>query len=416
VTTIADVSRDAARDVPGDLSSLVLPDGPEDVAMIQGLNRTAARQYLVRLLRLLRKLVGSRGHFFKGARLALAVLEEADLDYALRLALRPDITAWIWRAEAADAKDASDLDRLLAALLVGDALYLKVVSEAALDSVAKGSAVVLWPQRVRILGVGGQILVGVHDDSAGMGVSARSADGSCLETVVVSRVSSGMVGPEGVPPTSDFVVLDPRDQVIEELAGYEDPMVSADAGQPGFVVGMQTAVDFLDNVWPAGARAVRVDVQAVGRLGGHWGGKPLNFSVHGYRGLVLSSLRRPYKLAQTLVHEAGHNRFSHVTDCYQTSYNGDVESFSPFVGTRRPINHLLHGIISFVNDVCCAARSRTFVPESEKPGLNDYIEVHWGRLQECQRNLRATINPTMHGEQLLAGIDRAVDLVGDLVG
>ncbi|MGQ0574509.1 MAG: aKG-HExxH-type peptide beta-hydroxylase [Pseudonocardia sp.] len=395
MTTIAEIACDAALDVPDDLGAVVLPRAGQQLDVIRRLRRTAARQYLARLLKAVRRLRGTGGSSLPGARLALDVLDRVDLDTALRLALRPDVTAWVWRAEAAAPADVAGLDKTLAALLAGDALALEIRCEVALGAVAAGSAVLLWPQRTRVLGTGGPAAVSVDCS----GVVALGGDGSALPCVPADTVRGA-------------VVVDPADLLVDALAGLDDPLRPG----AGLAAAVGDAVDVLGAVWPVGAQAVEEELRALGRLDGHWGGTPFNYSVHGYRGLVLTSVRRSYKLAQTLVHEVGHNRFSHVTDCFRTAHNADAQGFSPFVQAARPVNHLLHGMLSFVNDVYCAIRCGAVVDGAELPGVQAYVRTHRDRLREGRRSLGATIDPTPRGEQLLAGIDTALAVLEDAVG
>ncbi|MFO0579685.1 MAG: HEXXH motif-containing putative peptide modification protein [Polyangia bacterium] len=80
--------------------------------------------------------------------------------------------------------------------------------------------------------------------------------------------------------------------------------------------------------------------------------EPHNESVHAMRGLVASSARAGHRAAQTLVHEAGHNKMSSVLDVFTLFHNRDDElCYSPFVGIPRPMAALFHGVFSFLQDM-----------------------------------------------------------------
>ncbi|MFD3544600.1 HEXXH motif-containing putative peptide modification protein [Streptomyces sp. NPDC058655] len=370
---VRDLAADRSAAGLPDLSLIVLAEGPEAVAANARLNRVVARQYLVRALRAVQRLDGE--HRSDPALTAVRELLDAmDVDAALHWALRPEVTGWIWRSEAGSA-DPARLLRLLADCLAYD----------------PGAAHAF----VRLAGPGP---AGAAAPRPGGRPAPRPA-------------GSPAPGPAGSPapvvtgdgPAHGSLLLDWASEG-DEAAVRLDP-----ARARAFAARLQSAADILAEVWPEGLAVVSTDVRAFAALGGHRGLKPLNFSVHGLRGLVLTSERPAYMLAQSLVHEATHQRFSGVLDCVSLTRNPRATHYSPFVDAERPLGHILHGILSFINDAYAAERYRSTEGDPvERDRLERYLLQKAGQLRTAEKNLLEAAELTPAGERLMAGCREAI--------
>jgi HEXXH motif-containing protein len=398
-------SDDLAHDVSAqglpDLTGLVLPRSVDGVRANALLHRVVSRQYLVRWARALRRLRGV-GLDASGHAMAQNVLAAATVDQALELASRPDVTAWIWRSESRHA-DQHVLDRDLANRLFGDALALGCLEPGeAADLLVDG--LLLWPQGGRANG--GDVLSDLDPESAvTCGADAQAPRLRSVATVELPR-GSRMVG---------CPVLLPTDSLMSDMGEVDEPVADLDDEVAlHFASVVQDGVKVLEGTWPTGLDMISIDVRAVAPLRSYRGLRPLNYSIHGLRGLVCTSKRPDYMLAQTLVHEATHNRFSGILDCTAVVENPESTHFSPFVDAIRPLGYLLHGVLSFVNDVYAAqsylAGPQTLDPEVSKR-VERYVEAKMSHLDLAFANLTSVARPTTAGAQLLAGCDEALKVL-----
>ncbi|MEU1707369.1 HEXXH motif-containing putative peptide modification protein [Streptomyces sp. NPDC005706] len=330
-----------------DLSLIVLAEDDAAVAAGEQVRRVVARQYLVRLLRAVRALREDRPDAPEVAR-ALELLDAWDVDEALDRALSPDMTGWIWRS----TRPGTDPETLLTQL---------------------GRC--LGPER--------------PGATAHVGLGARRPAAPVVTTAAGIR-SAQLFGWAG---EGDEVPLDLTPERAREFAAT-----------------VQRGADALAAVWPEGREMAAIDIQAFAALGGHRGLRPLNFSVHGLRGLVLTSERPAYMLAQTLVHEATHQRFSGILDCVAVVRNPEARHHSPFVDAERPLGHIAHGILSFINDVHVAGRHLgTERDPAERARIQRYLALKTDQLRVAEKNLLEVAEPTEHGARLLAGCRSAID-------
>lgn len=329
-----------------DLADVVLARDADAVAANAQLHRVVARQYLIRVLRTIRRLTEEQPE----APVLPALrrhLEEVDVETALRWAVRPETTGWIWRVEAGGAG--------LPALLADTSLLAPVDPAPA-------------PATVALL-------------SDGPPAPVLTRHGSAAEARLLEWSAEGDEDPLDLDPTA-----------AREFAGA-----------------LQEAVDLLARCWPEATELVGTDISAFAALGNHRGLRALNFSIHGLRGLVLTSTRPAYMLAQTLVHEATHQRFSGVLDCVAVVRNPQATHFSPFVEAERPMGHVLHGILSFINDVYAAQRwSALETDPVELDRLVRYRRERTDRLRLAMKNLLEVAQPTSYGAQLIDGCQAAM--------
>ncbi|KUM80875.1 aKG-HExxH-type peptide beta-hydroxylase [Streptomyces griseorubiginosus] len=333
----------SAQGLP-DLALIVLAEDAEAVAANEQLHRVVARQYLVRLLRGVKRLREDHPGASEPARV-LELVDGWEVDEALNWAVRPDVTGWTWRSTMSDADPAQLLDQLGRCL----------AAEQPQVSVHLG------PRRTAA-----PVIT--------TGAGARSAQ-----------------------------------LFAWACEGDEDPLDLTAERAGAFASRVRDGADALAAVWPEGRDMAAIDIQAFAALGNHRGLRPLNFSIHGLRGLVLTSERPAYMLAQTLVHEATHQRFSGILDCVPVVRNPQATHHSPFVDAERPLGHILHGILSFINDVHAADRHlRTESDPLERGRLERYCALKTDQLRVAEKNLLEVAEPTEHGARIIAGCREAI--------
>lgn len=343
---VKDLKADRSAAGLPDLSLIVLAEDAAAVAANEQLHRVVARQYLVRVLRAVQRL--DEGHRADPALARVrGLLDAMDVDAALLWALRPEVTGWVWRAESG-AVEPEPLLRLLARALAYD------------------------------------------PDAAPASVRLAAADGP-----------APVVTGDG-PARGDLL--------LEWASEGDEPAVRQEAADAAaFAARLQEAADLLGREWPEGLAMAARDIRAFAAVGGHRGLRPLNFSVHGLRGLVLTSERPAYMLAQTLVHEGTHQRFSGVLDCVALVRNPRATHHSPFVDAERPLGHILHGILSFINDAWAAGRHQQVEEDPvERDRLERYRQEKAGQLLAAEKNLLEVADPTPAGAQLLVGCRAAI--------
>jgi HEXXH motif-containing protein len=136
---------------------------------------------------------------------------------------------------------------------------------------------------------------------------------------------------------------------------------------------------------------------------------PHNASVHGFRGLITTSARPSYLAAQTLLHEAGHNKFSSILDVFTLFNNEEDERYySPFVKDTRPMKSLFHGVFAFLQDLHISLRLLGQVKEIEGVSLEKYVTKTRERIKETLGTIHVHAKLTDHGSQILSGFDEAL--------
>ncbi|KQW00027.1 HEXXH motif-containing putative peptide modification protein [Streptomyces sp. Root369] len=341
---LKELATDRSAEGLPDLALIVLAEDAEAVAANEQLHRVVARQYLVRLLRGIKRLREDHPDASPLVRM-LELVDNWDVDQALGWAIRPDVTGWTWRSTMSDADPSELLDQL-------------------------GRCLAAEQPKVSVHLGPGRTAAPVITTDAG----ARSAQ-----------------------------------LFAWACEGDEDPLDFTTERARAFAARVQDGADALAAVWPEGRDMVAIDIQAFAALGNHRGLRPLNFSIHGLRGLVLTSERPAYMLAQTLAHEATHQRFSGVLDCVAVVSNPQATHHSPFVDAERPLGHILHGILSFINDV--RAADRHLATESdpvERGRLERYCALKTDQLRVAEKNLLEVAEPTEHGARLIAGCREAI--------
>lgn len=130
---------------------------------------------------------------------------------------------------------------------------------------------------------------------------------------------------------------------------------------------------------------------------------PMNYSVHSFRNVVAIAPRPSYFSAQTLIHEAGHNKFSSVFDIYKL-YNDNKIMHSPFVNLKRPIYSIFHGIISFMSDVHISQILLNYVKEYEGYSMIKYINKNIELIDLSIDAIIKNVDLTKYGKIFIEGI------------
>lgn len=194
---------------------------------------------------------------------------------------------------------------------------------------------------------------------------------------------------------------DARAEPLWTDLGPDDKAALAEAVGDGMTILRDRAPDAFGEVM----RTIDVLVPVRGR-----GLDPLNESVHAMRGLVAISARPDYLAAQSLVHETAHNRLSSLLDVHRLIENPDHERHrSPFTGSDRPLVNLLHGVVSFVQELALDARLRGHVREHPGWELATYDATLVARIDEALTTIRRHAQLTEPGHALVARCVRALD-------
>ncbi|MFJ2113972.1 aKG-HExxH-type peptide beta-hydroxylase [Streptomyces sp. NPDC087850] len=350
---VDDLTEDESAAGLPDLARIVLPRTPDDVRANERLHRVVARHCLVRFLRAPRRL----GDAVPGPAPALALagetLDALEVDAALDLASRPDLTGWIWRSGVAGADPVVLLAELESCL-----------TRDAGAAVARGVFTAPQARRVSV-----PVLTRSGPDRGGLLFSWAA-----------------------------------------ESESDERPLDLDASGARAFAARVQAGADVLADSRPLGLAMASVDIRAFAALSNRRGDRPLNFSVHGLRGLVLTSERPGFVLAQPLVHEATHQRFSGVLDCMAVVRNPRARHYSPFVDAERPLGHLLHGVLSFISGLHAARCRRERTADArEQERIGRHLTERAAQPLLTENNLTEVAEPTAEGARLLAGCREAVE-------
>jgi HEXXH motif-containing protein len=171
-------------------------------------------------------------------------------------------------------------------------------------------------------------------------------------------------GPHLSPAPTAWVARNVRDQVL----AVADP-----AAFERFCDAMRSGVEVLAAAWPAAWREVAMGLRWLLPLP-ESGLDPHNYSVHAFRGLVVTSPRRDHRCAQTLVHEAGHNRMSTILDLLPVCADPAQVVVSPVVRAERPMSFVFHGCFAFAQDVALTERLLPVAPPAERASMERYLD------------------------------------------
>lgn len=388
-------------------SELLLPSGGTSNSRLRGL---LARRTLRRLL----KVIAVRVE--QAANPADRVLYQVVADTVLGLSddqldvlcTEPEITSWVAVAEAAPQPQAPRSDDALAAQLA--AVLLPELAAAGASSIA----------------------VAVDSDVDGA-FTLRRVGLRLVPTAPVARahltVADGVisvVGPAG--PTTLRVDAQPPGFTVEALPTLLDDgprllpappawmaahipgdMTAVDrAGAAEFGAAMSSGAAVLREHWPQAWQELTESVRILLPLQSR-GHEPYNYSVHGFRGLILSSPRYSYLAAQTLAHETAHNKMSTLVDLFPICRNSDETVVSPVVGAERPLINVFHGAYAFSQELALTRRLIGAVPDLPGLSMTRYLQRTTDKVASALAVLERVADPEPVGAALMREVRAVLD-------
>jgi HEXXH motif-containing protein len=139
-----------------------------------------------------------------------------------------------------------------------------------------------------------------------------------------------------------------------------------------FVEAMTSGAELLQRHWPEAWEQLRQSIRLLLPLRTR-GKLPHNYSVHGFRGLIVSSPRRTYMAAQSLAHETGHNKLSTLIDLFPLCANPNVVVVSPVVQADRTLPFVFHGCFAFCQDILLTRRLIPALQDAPTASLEKYL-------------------------------------------
>lgn len=174
---------------------------------------------------------------------------------------------------------------------------------------------------------------------------------------------------------------------------------------------LRESMSLLKKYWSEGWNEFKENIFQLAPLKPETFNNPQNYSLHSLRGMIFTSFRPPYMIAQSLMHEAGHNKFSTVLDlCTITKNSFEEKYYSPFVQIDRPLSFIIHGIFSFLRDLDISYRLINNLTEANTESIEKYIKLIQPRLQHgidvVKQNAIFTENGTILMESLENNFNR----------
>ena len=296
-------------------------------------------------------------------------LQALPMQTVARCLLQPKLAAWIRftlsALEAGAAANVQALARWLPTLLA-DVL----VAHAALQPGDQLQLIASAPGRFRFQALGYDIAL----DEAQAVLQATANGRHRLGGVDVDDEAAF----QRIPCVSGIALL-AEDAYLRELIPRapdqraqldEQPSVET---QRALHASVQAGMRVLAEHWPIGLAEVQRSVHTIVALKGE-GLSPMNASLTEFRGLVGTTARPSYLSAQSLIHEAGHNRLDTLLDLVPLTDNPPAQLyFSPFVQTARPMDRIAHGALAFLQDVVISRKLHGRVEEIPGWELEPYI-------------------------------------------
>ncbi|MFF4171648.1 JmjC domain-containing protein [Streptomyces sp. NPDC001744] len=392
------------------VDGFVLPGGTPDA--VAPLNALLARKNLRDLLKLvLHRFARTTGEAERELYQAVVTTLTATPATALeRLLAGPDVTSWIAVAkqEPGDLPVARQEDPLAHWL----AFFL--LPELA----ASGGTVPVPEIRVPADRDGGLAVprlgraVGARS-AAGTWSLSVAADGTVLARDGATTVSLFEDGPDtrALDRVLDgpWIVPGPSRWLDRHLPPTEVLPTAEPADVARFRDEFTEAAELLRAVWPEAWDETRACVERL--LPMPWAGlRPHNYSIHAFRGQIVSSPRPALMAAQTLVHETGHNRMSTLIDLMPLCANPDDRAISPVVDADRPLTAVFHGCYSFAREIhLTALLIDKGVPEVPTTDIRGYLARRTGIVRAAWALLRERARPEPVGAAILAEVEGILD-------
>ncbi|WP_437798663.1 aKG-HExxH-type peptide beta-hydroxylase [Sorangium sp. So ce693] len=410
-----------------DLGRLVLPE--TETRENQKLRECVYRPYLKRLLLTCTKaypLLRDPAHKRSLATLVSAFmgLKPADLRETV---LGPELTSWIWRmAEAIDFDYPPRVElivRHLGSFLLPVLLANGVLPEGEpllLAPSGRGELHLFFPV-LRALEVPltlPEVLPVVREGGALRVGGERPFEVSVTALLGQERPARGDVTLSPLPtaPGGRVLLMRTTGWYTEFFPKREDQgrvsplhLDITDAELDEFRASMTRGLGLVRELWPAAHEELEEGIRLVLPVRS-LGLDPHNGSVAGFRGLITSSARPDYMIAQTLVHETAHNKLSSILDVFRLATNPDDELHpSPFVPMPRPMSALFHGAFSFIQDLHMTRRMLNGgVPSPPEAPMEKYLQKIEGRVKMAIGTILRRARLTPEGDAIVAGMERAL--------
>jgi HEXXH motif-containing protein len=324
-----------------------------------------------------------------------------------RVLTDPDVTSWIsaaWahRDDALPRPRAEDPD--------ADVLAAAILPE--LIGYYQGAPLVLCP--------GPDIDGGLTLRRLGLRLPARSVTAGAGRLVIDGRTltycdgsGSRIIADRAAPPFEELGTINGGGAVICPSASQwfadqapwgaavhtADPRELADLTQA-----LAAAVTLLDRCYPSAAQVYRANIRAILPLPsiGH---RANNYSLPGFRGLIATSSREPYMIAQALAHETAHNQVNSILEVTALCTNPGELVISPVVGTRRPLTAVFHGCVAFCQDIYVSAALADQVPDAA-PRIEKYVAGRITVVEETIALLKERASLTSLGKTIISEAER----------
>ncbi|MEU2060101.1 cupin domain-containing protein [Streptomyces sp. NPDC013455] len=388
----------------------VLPGTDPDTAA--PLNALLARKNLRDLLKLvLRRFAQTSGETERELyQAAVAALTTAPATALEALLTGPDVTSWIAVAKQGPgqlpvARQEDPLAHWLAFFLLPElAASAGTVPVAEIRVPADRDGGLAVPRLGRAIGVRsatGTWSLSVAEDGAVLARDGATTVALCESGPGTRTLERVLDGPWIVPSPSRW--LDRHLPPTEVLPSVEPADVAR------FHDEFTEAAELLRAVWPEAWDETRVCVERL--LPMPWAGlRPHNYSIHAFRGQIVSSPRPTLMAAQTLVHETGHNRMSTLIDLMPLCANPDDRAISPVVDADRPLTAVFHGCYSFAREIhLTALLIDKGVPEVPTTDIRGYLAQRTEIVRAAWALLNARARPEPVGAAILAEVGAILD-------
>ncbi|MCX4246364.1 JmjC domain-containing protein [Paraliomyxa miuraensis] len=205
-------------------------------------------------------------------------------------------------------------------------------------------------------------------------------------------------GPHLSPAPTTWVARSVRDQ---ELAAAEPPAFAR------FCDAMRSGAQALAHAWPAAWREVADGIRWLLPLPDR-GHAPHGYRVHVLRGLIVSGPCRDRHGAQTLVHEAGHDRLSTIFDLLPLCSDPGQVVRSPAVDAARTVSSVLRSGFALAQDVALLERLVPLASADERVPLERELDACRAEAAAALDVLEREVETTEVGAAVLREIGRAL--------
>lgn len=351
------------------------------------------------------------------------VVEASDAARLELFLVRPEVTSWILRA--AEAATARHIGRFRDICSYATLLFLPLM--LALKSLVTRNLVIRFsgPGLVHLLPYGVVVDLGptqatschAEIDGATLLLS-NGASTSTIDCRDGMQHASGAATVRSLSSAADgrLLVLDAHLWLSNYLPRGTASRASTSVPVTTEIVSalqqsVNDGVDLIRSYWPYALEDLFINVGMLSALASE-GLDRHNETIPAFRGLVRTSARPSYLSAQMLVHESAHNRLNSIMDVFDL-LEADLPLWSPFVRSERPATAVLHGAVSFINELELTSRLFSGAPLLRNNSMERYVNRGMANLKDALAALQQlrgwtaagrTIvdRSTLHFEQLTA--------------